>query len=122
MKGATQFAQDAAGLPVFSSTPEKGNDLAYMAGPTGGFRLRFFFTEGWLADWVWHWIPLFPASTGLVGLWAIYALNLAWPGNLISWGTLVLYVGSWLFLLTAVPKLASLTVIAHRSNSMLRGP
>ena len=32
------LAEGAMGLPVFQSTPEKGIGLAYLVGPTGGFR------------------------------------------------------------------------------------
>lgn len=35
------LAAGAAGLPVFSGTPEKGIGLAYMMGPTGGYLLGF---------------------------------------------------------------------------------
>jgi len=33
----TYLAAGAAGLPVFSGTPERGIGLAYIVGPTGGF-------------------------------------------------------------------------------------
>ncbi len=48
--------EGAAGLPVFSGTPEKGIGLDYMAGPTGGYLvgflvaaalLGFLNTRGW---------------------------------------------------------------------------
>ena len=33
--------EGAAGLPVFSGTPERGIGFSYMAGPTGGYLLGF---------------------------------------------------------------------------------
>ena len=47
---ALYLAQGAAGLPVFTGTPEKGIGLAYLAGPTGGF-LMGFVASAWLAGW-----------------------------------------------------------------------
>ncbi|MGI6246324.1 MAG: biotin transporter BioY [Pseudochelatococcus sp.] len=35
------LAAGAAGLPVFSGTPERGIGLAYMAGPTGGYLIGY---------------------------------------------------------------------------------
>ena len=42
------LAEGAAGLPVFSGTPEKGIGLAYMAGPTGGYLFGFVAATGLL--------------------------------------------------------------------------
>ena len=44
---ATYLAAGAAGLPVFSGTPERGIGLAYMVGPTGGYLLGYL-----VASWV----------------------------------------------------------------------
>ena len=47
------LVEGAAGLPVFAGTPEKGNGLAYMIGPTGGFLAGFVLAAafiGWCAD------------------------------------------------------------------------
>ena len=47
------LAQGAAGLPVFTGTPEKGIGLAYMMGPTGGFLVGFAIAAavvGWFAE------------------------------------------------------------------------
>lgn len=37
------LAEGAFGLPVFAGTPAKGIGLAYMAGPTGGYLVGFYF-------------------------------------------------------------------------------
>ena len=45
---ATYLAAGAAGLPVFSGSPERGIGLAYMVGPTGGYLLGFL-PAAWIA-------------------------------------------------------------------------
>ncbi|MEO0730474.1 MAG: biotin transporter BioY, partial [Pseudomonadota bacterium] len=50
------LAQGAAGLPVFTGTPEKGLGVAYMMGPTGGFLAGFLVAAavtGYAADRGW---------------------------------------------------------------------
>lgn len=37
------LAEGAFWLPVFAGTPAKGIGLAYMAGPTGGYLVGFYF-------------------------------------------------------------------------------
>ncbi|MDP7624620.1 MAG: biotin transporter BioY [Rhodospirillales bacterium] len=37
------LAEGAFRLPVFAGTPAKGIGLAYMAGPTGGYLVGFYF-------------------------------------------------------------------------------
>ncbi|OQP87119.1 hypothetical protein BTR14_06750 [Rhizobium rhizosphaerae] len=72
------LAAGAAGLPVFSGTPERGIGLAYMVGPTGGYLAGFLIASaltGWLA-----------AGRGMIGrigamlagLAVIYACGAAW--------------------------------------------
>lgn len=61
----------AAGLPVFSGTPERGIGLAYMMGPTGGYLLGYLLAA-----------PLVGRYRGplgmLAGLALVYAAGLAW--------------------------------------------
>ena len=72
------LAAGAAGLPVFSGTPERGIGLAYMAGPTGGYLAGYL-----IATWL---VGTLAAGRGLLGrtlamlagLVPIYALGLAW--------------------------------------------
>lgn len=72
------LAAGAAGLPVFSGTPERGIGLAYMAGPTGGYLLGYL-AASWLAGTLAQ-----GRSTGgrllamLAGLAVVYATGLAW--------------------------------------------
>lgn len=75
------LAQGAAGLPVFTGTPEKGIGLAYMAGPTGGYLVGFLLAAvvvGALADRGWSksfGLALVAAAVGLV---LNYAPGVAW--------------------------------------------
>ncbi|QEL23626.1 biotin transporter BioY [Bosea sp. F3-2] len=78
---ATFFAYlfvGAAGLPVFSGTPERGIGLVYMAGPTGGYLLGYL-----AASWVTGSLALGRGTIGralamLAGLGVTYALGLPW--------------------------------------------
>lgn len=72
------LATGAAGLPVFSGSPERGIGLAYMIGPTGGY-LAGFLVASWLTGWL--------AQNGtllrrlfamLAGLVVVYAFGMAW--------------------------------------------
>ncbi|KAB7616379.1 biotin transporter BioY [Amylibacter sp. SFDW26] len=72
------MAVGAAGLPVFSGTPEKGIGLAYIVGPTGGYLLGFFVAAalvGWVTD---HYGRAFSALAMCIGLLCIYGFGLAW--------------------------------------------
>ncbi|MBS1165355.1 MAG: hypothetical protein H6R00_1380 [Proteobacteria bacterium] len=72
------LAAGAAGLPVFSGSPERGIGLAYMAGPTGGYLAGYL-----VATWM---VGTLAAGRGIVGrllamlagLVPVYALGLAW--------------------------------------------
>lgn len=72
------LAAGAAGLPVFSGTPERGIGLAYMAGPTGGYLAGYL-----LACWLVGHLAQGRRGLGrfgamLAGLLPIYGLGLAW--------------------------------------------
>lgn len=50
---ALYLAEGAAGLPVFTDSPQRGIGLAYMVGPTGGYLAGFLAAAvavGWLAE------------------------------------------------------------------------
>jgi len=102
------LAEGAVGLPVFVGTPEKGIGLAYMAGPTGGYLVGFFFLAliaGWAADRGWSTNPFKLAGVMLVGELIMLALGAAWVGYLFgidkafAWG-----IGP--FIVTDLVKLA----------------
>ncbi|HEY4251114.1 MAG TPA: biotin transporter BioY [Roseomonas sp.] len=74
----TYLAAGAAGLPVFSGSPERGIGLAYMAGPTGGYLLGYL-----IAAWLVGSLAQGRRMAGrigamLAGLLPIYGVGLAW--------------------------------------------
>ena len=72
------LAAGAAGLPVFSGTPERGIGLAYMAGPTGGYLVGYL-AAGWITGTLAQGRGTFgKVGAMLAGLAAVYALGLAW--------------------------------------------
>ena len=74
----TYLAAGAAGLPVFSGSPERGIGLAYMAGPTGGYLAGYL-----VASWLVGTLALDKGALGrmramLAGLVSVYALGVTW--------------------------------------------
>ncbi|MCM8733142.1 biotin transporter BioY [Azospirillum sp. A1-3] len=99
------LAAGAAGLPVFSGTPERGIGLAYMAGPTGGYLVGYF-----AAAWITGTLAQGRGSVGrvgamLAGLAAVYALGLAWLALFVPAGRL-LDLGFTPFILGDLTKIA----------------
>jgi biotin transport system substrate-specific component len=75
---ATYLAAGAAGLPVFSGSPERGIGLAYMMGPTGGY-LAGLFVASWLVGTLAQGrTALGQLGAMLVGLLPLYGFGLAW--------------------------------------------
>jgi biotin transport system substrate-specific component len=72
------LAAGAAGLPVFSGSPERGVGLAYIVGPTGGY-LAGYLVASWL-------VGVLAAGKGalgrlgamLIGMAPVYGLGVAW--------------------------------------------
>lgn len=85
----TYLVAGAAGLPVFSGSPERGIGLAYMAGPTGGYLLGYL-----VASWL---VGALAAGKGvigragamLVGMIPIYAMGVAWLAIYVPAGQLL---------------------------------
>lgn len=72
------LAVGAAGLPVFSGSPERGIGLAYLMGPTGGYLLGYL-----AASWVTGTLALGRGTIGrtlamLAGLAVTYLAGLPW--------------------------------------------
>lgn len=102
------LAQGAAGLPVFAGTPEKGIGLAYMAGPTGGYLLGFVLAAaltGWLATRRWDRTVIGTIAAMVLGNAVIYALGVAWLGQVVGWDKPVLSYGVTPFLLGDLVKI-----------------
>ncbi|TNC15257.1 biotin transporter BioY [Methylobacterium terricola] len=72
------LAAGAAGLPVFSGTPERGLGLAYMAGPTGGYLAGYLVAAGLVGVLAAGRGLLGRIGAMLVGLAVIYGFGLAW--------------------------------------------
>lgn len=74
------LAVGAAGVPVFSGSPERGIGIAYMMGPTGGYLLGYLFAC-WLTGWLAEGRQMFGRVMAmLAGLVVTYAAGLPWLG------------------------------------------
>jgi biotin transport system substrate-specific component len=102
------LVEGAAGLPVFSGTPERGLGVAYMAGPTGGYLAGFFVAAvlcGWLAERGWD-RRLVPALFAmLLGHAVIFVFGLGWLAQSIGMEKAVA-VGFTPFIAGTVVKIA----------------
>ena len=103
------LAEGAAGLPVFSGTPEKGLGLAYMLGTTGGYLFGFVLAAaacGWLAQRGWDRSVFKTALAMVIGNAIIYLCGLLWLGGLVGWDKPLLAWGMTPFLIGDAFKLA----------------
>ena len=103
------LAEGAAGIPVFSGTPEKGVGLAYMMGTTGGYLFGFVLAAGvvgLLAERGWDRNPFTTATAMFVGNVIIYIPGLLWLGATVGWDQPVLAWGLTPFLAGDALKLA----------------
>lgn len=101
---AAYLALGAAGLPVFSGSPERGIGLAYMLGPTGGY-LAGYLAASWLVGMLaWGRGMLGRLLAMLAGLALVYAAGVAWLALFIPASQLAA-AGLWPFLLGDLLKL-----------------
>jgi len=103
------LAEGAAGLPVFTGTPERGIGIAYMMGPTGGYLLGFVLAAavtGFLAERGFDRSVPTALVALLAGVAAIYLPGLLWLGTLIGWDKPVLTLGLTTFLPAEILKVA----------------
>lgn len=117
---AAYLAAGAAGLPVFSGTPERGIGLAYMVGPTGGYLLGYL-----AASWVTGTLALGRGTAGrtlamLAGLGVTYAVGLPWLGLFIP-ANQILPLGFTPFILGDLINIAMVAVGAALVPSRLVG-
>ena len=108
------LAEGAAGLPVFSGTPEKGIGLAYMLSTTGGYLLGFVLAAGfvgYLAERGWDKGPVKTAAAMLIGNIVIYIPGLFWLGSVVGWDKPVLAWGLTPFLAGDALKLVLAAVL-----------
>ncbi len=108
------LAEGAAGLPVFSGTPEKGAGLAYMTGTTGGYLFGFVLAAGvvgYLAERGWDRSPVKTAAAMLIGNAVIYIPGLLWLGTIVGWDKPLLAWGLTPFLAGDAVKLVLAAVL-----------
>lgn len=119
------LAEGAAGLPVFSGTPEKGIGLAYMLGTTGGYLIGFVLAAGvvgHLAERGWDRNPVSTAVAMLIGNVIIYIPGLLWLGAIVGWDNPVLAWGLTPFLAGDTLKLALAAVLMPMLWKLLANP
>ncbi|TKT80316.1 biotin transporter BioY [Aquamicrobium sp. LC103] len=112
------LAAGAAGLPVFSGSPERGVGLAYLAGPTGGY-LAGFLAASWL-------VGVLARGRGaigrlgamLAGLALVYAAGMAWLAAFVPAGQL-LAVGVAPFLFGDLVKIGIVAAAGAVLSSLL---
>jgi biotin transport system substrate-specific component len=105
----TYLAAGAAGLPVFSGSPERGAGLAYMVGPTGGYLLGYL-----VASWLVGRLALGKGIYGrvgamLAGMLTVYAIGAAWLTIYVPVDQ-VLAVGVIPFLLSDLVKIGVVAI------------
>jgi biotin transport system substrate-specific component len=101
------LAQGAAGLPVFTGTPEEGIGIAYMAGPTGGYLAGFVLATalvGALAERGLDRRPFALFAAMMAGQVLIFGLGLLWLAMLFGWDQPILAWGLYPFLLGDLVK------------------
>ncbi|MDX1711580.1 MAG: biotin transporter BioY [Rhodovibrionaceae bacterium] len=109
------LAQGAAGLPVFTGTPEKGLGLAYMAGPTAGYLGGFIiaaFIVGWLAEHGWTRRIARTALSMAVGTLAFFVPGVIWLSVLFGFDKAIAF-GVTPFLLSEPTKVALAVFFVH---------
>lgn len=103
------LAEGAAGLPVFSGTPERGIGLAYLVGPTGGYLAGFVAAAaatGWLAERGWDRSVAGTLAAMTLGTALILAMGALWLGTVIGWDKDVMGLGVTPFLAGSAFKIA----------------
>ena len=119
------LAEGAAGLPVFSGTPEKGIGIAYMTGTTGGYLLGFVLAAGvvgYLAEHGWDKKPILAAAAMFIGNVVIYAPGLLWLGSVVGWDKPILAWGLTPFLTGDALKIVLAAVLMPALWKLLATP
>jgi biotin transport system substrate-specific component len=117
------LAQGAAGLPVFTGTPEKGIGIAYMMGFTGGYLAGFLIAAGvvgWLADRGFSRHVLLALVAVFLGAAIIHGAGLLWAGFLLNWSTSLLSAFFWPFVGADVVKAALAGLIVPAAWALTR--
>jgi biotin transport system substrate-specific component len=115
--------EGAAGLPVFSGTPEQGIGLAYLLGPTGGYLVGFAVEAalvGWLAERGFDRNPAKLFGAMLVGDAIPFVTGIAWLGTVIGWDKPLLELGLYPFVPGDLVKLALAAAIVSAGARLVR--
>ena len=102
------------GLPVFSSSPEKGVGMVYFTGPTMGY-LFGFLVASFLSAFINikdNFLIIFLKLS--ISVSTIYILGILWLGTLIGWDKPVFSLGVTPFLLAEFFKITLLTLLAKK--------
>jgi len=103
------MAEGAAGIPVFTGTPEKGLGFVYMAGTTGGYLVGFVIATalvGWFAERGFDRNPFRLFAVMFAGSVIISVLGVLWLGFLLGWDKPILEWGLYPFVLADLTKIA----------------
>ena len=102
------------GLPVFSTSPEKGIGLVYFTGPTMGYLIGFLFASYLAGYFNYNKNYLLNFFKLLLSVSFIYLFGILWLGNLIGWEKPVFELGAKPFLLAELFKVLILTFLAKK--------
>ena len=79
--------EGAIGLPVFTSTPERGIGLAYMVGPSMGFLMGYIvaaYISGFLVQRGWGSTLLSAFGVVAIGSFAVYPTGITWMAHFVG--------------------------------------
>lgn len=121
------LVEGAAGLPVFTGTPERGIGIPYMLGPTGGYLVGFVLAagvSGYLAEHGWDRSAFRTAIAMVIGNVVIYIPGAVWLGTIVNSADKAITLGVLPFLYGDALKLAIAVIVlplAWRLAARLRG-
>ena len=108
------------GLPVFSSSPEKGVGIFYFTGPTMGYLIGFLFTV-YFAGSINFSRNLFIKFFQLVfSVSFIYIFGILWLGTLIGWEKPLFQLGVQPFLLAELFKILIILMSLSKIRKLKR--